>query len=324
MILTLRSALLLPLLAPLLGSPGALGPAAATQERRADEVAIRLSELGDASVEVRSRAERWLGAHLQEGDHGALASAARVGGVEVQRRLSLLLAHDARLLSTAATLLSSGDAAVRAVGEEAIRSSAGRYFPVEAGTVAKGGELDRQLGILARQEMPWALALDPTAPLELVVERMRRERGLPFALVIEPGTSTLSDRPRSVAGEPMVGSWDRLLVRFARTRDVQLECYGLPTERAGGLSRAAVLHVGAADDRLGSYLADLALGWVRAAQGEDARIRRQGLRALAASRWPAGLIFVEQRYLAGEPLALEALLLAAAEGRAVRSLYRAA
>ncbi|MFT5289661.1 MAG: hypothetical protein ACI8QS_000350 [Planctomycetota bacterium] len=322
MILPLQSALLLPLLVPLLGSPGAPEPAVASQERRADEVASRLLELGDASLEVRSRAERWLGAHLGDSDSVALANAARVGGAEVQRRLSLLLAHDARLLTTAALLLSNGDAAVRSVGEEAVRASAGRYFPVEAGTVAQGGELERQLELLARQEMPWALALDPTAPLELVVERMRRERGLPFALVIEPGTSTLSDRPRDVTGEPMVGSWERLLVRFARARDVQLECYGLPTERAGGLSRAAVLHVGASGGRAGGYLANLALGWVRAAQDEDARIRRQGLRALAASRWPAGLIFVERRFLAGEPLALEALLLAASEGRVVRSLFQ--
>ena len=307
----------------------ALAPAPSTKgwdsppQERAEALTRALSQLGAGSFEEREAAERWLGLELAAGDVDAVVRAVRSGDSEVGRRLSGLIARDARLVTLAATLLANSDSDVSRVGEEALRALAGRYFPADDEGSSTGLELKRQLGLVADLDAPWILAVEANQKLEILVERLMRSGALPIALVIEPGTGARSERRNGEQAQPVIGPWDEVLFALASQNGVALEGHGLPRERSGGLARSAFVRVGTTGGSRGLAPADLALGWVRAAQAPEPRLRRQGLRALASSGWPAGLLLVEEAFAAGDRSAREALLLAAADGRRVARLFEA-
>jgi hypothetical protein len=311
-----------------------------------DDLGARLSELSAPRAEDRARAERWLGIHLRPGDYPQVAAAAAEGGVEVRRRLARALGADDRHLALAAHLLTESRAGLVEVGELAVEELVERWRraplvtlrvddddaaalkptpdprPAGAERGLGGIRLRQALRALAEEKrtviLPPGLDVDPGG-FAGALARVARLARMPLGLAIEPGLAGLRNA-RSVPDPDWTGDWPDALEHIVRRHGLALEAFGIDAKGRAG--RGAFVHVVARDREGEETLHALLARWCRELQAApDAERRVEAARALAGTRWPAALAWMEARWRdAGDSAAREGVLVAATLERQLTAL----
>jgi len=297
--------------------------AAASLLPQADDVRAWLDRLRADSAAERSRAQRWLGTHLDEGDLDLVRRAAIDGDAETRARLVLALADSDTHLEIAARLAASGEDSAVEVGRDALADRIANWAP---GWTARG--LDRQEALSKLREeagrVPGSsrvIAIDPRGKesrLDLALEELARIAPDGLALVLDPDLA-LADHPREPAGE-LEGDFESVLDELVRTHRADLEGFDFP-QSAGAPARPWI-RIGRARSASRTSGAAHVAAWCEELAGGGDRGRREACaRAIAATGWPGGLAWLERRWRAGsDDAALEGVLLAAGRGLVAPSL----
>ena len=285
-----------------------------------------LERLASPQASERQSAGRWLATHLERAHYARLAETAASGSEEVRARLADALSAD-RNLGLSALMLNEDDASLRELGQGALTRSLSRWYGES--------ELDwvapslRRRNRLARA-FPAAYRLDPTAErLDVTLDRIARQTDAELidspeprfvSLVIDP---MLSSRPPPVpdrAPREIVGNFGTLLIETAKLWEVPMVVVGI--EAVAGLdTRHPVVFV-SSEEFAGTSWFDQMSGWVRELE-RSGPLAAGAARALANSRWPAAMAWIEERWTeSGDPAFLEGLLAAAGRGRVAPSLVR--
>lgn len=317
-----------PLACALLAAGAARADLGAPPER---DLTAALAELASASGEVRSAAERWIGAHVERDDYPALARAAESGGSEVRERLARALGGDARHFGLAVLFLAERDAALRAVGAGALERQTARWCPGLDGRPLLGLALVQELEQVASRLPSHLFTLAPERSAEAALEELAATGALPLGWAIEDeralwrepeGSGSPGGAEAGAPGAPFRGDWPELLARLAEASGTALQGHGLARE-AGELpgGRGFVLlarPLGVAAPNGITWCAR----WCLRLAGPPSRDRTRAACNLARVRWPAALAWLERRWLdEGDADALEGLLCAAAEGRVAPALW---
>jgi len=277
------------------------------------ELATWLERAGSSDWAERARAQRWLATHLEAGD--AAAVAARVAGpdAEVRARLARAIGGQPRLVDLAADLALRAEPGAAEVGREALREQILAFDP---GAEAETSETSDWLGDL-RLAAPERLAL----PAELragapraLLDLLARAAGDAPPLVLDPRAR---DTRSAAAASELAGTLPEILLQCSVERELRVVGYGFGPAAEGRpwILLAPVQSANAnAAERLGSWIQGAANPALAPAE------RAADARALAATGWPAGLAFLERRWIAGDEPALAGLLLAAGRGRVVPAL----
>lgn len=289
-----------------------------------DEVDRRLAELGDPSVHVRHRAERWLTAHVDESHVDRFAPLIRSGDAEIRRRIGRIVAQADADLTMTARLMGAGDDLVASVGEQALKERINRWSPL----MANRGETDLGLGDILSQLAgdygPRALRVELDEPLGEVCALLERRGDLLLGITVEV---EIRDRARRRPDEAVVvAGWDGLFTRVASAYGVGLDLFGFERtdDNTGvrGFLRFTPRNVAGRGPGRDTG-EDVLVRWFRQSTNDAQPARRlAAARNLAASGWPDALAWMETRYrVRGDEVALEALLFAASGGRVSPLLF---
>ncbi|MCZ6596081.1 MAG: hypothetical protein O7B99_00415, partial [Planctomycetota bacterium] len=290
-----------------------------------DDLLTRLEELSSPSADERARAERWLAVHVTSEDFPLLAETVLDGDAEVRRRMAHALGSDDASLDLAVLFALEDDPLLYGVGEGAIGEMLSRWSDGYDAPPLTGNELARALRDLSRAEVqPEFLEVDLAAPLAVTLDRLARLGRVPVGICIDPSVAERARR-RIESSEPMpfVGTWTGILFALAAAHQVDLEGVGLESDdpRGGGVFvRFAPRGTAVGPERRRVLVAR----WCREAFLGDEPRRAAAARALAATRWPGVLAWLDVRWRQhGERSARDGVLLAAARGRRVPALGRA-
>lgn len=312
-------------LAPGYALPGMLSFALAVASffPQGDDVSAWLDRLRADSAAERSRAQRWLGTHLAEGDLDLVRRAAIDGDAETRARLVLALADADAHLEIAASLAASSEESAAAVGRNALADRIADWAP---GWTARGLDREEALSKLREEagRVPGSsrvIAIDPRGKdnrLDLALEELARIAPEGLALVLDPDL-LLSDHPREP--EPEVeGVFDRVLNELVRIHRADLEGFDFP-EAVGAPARPWIRIGRARSSNRPSAAAHVAAWCEELAGGGDPKRRAACARAIASTGWPGGLAWLERRWRArSDDAALEGVLLAAGRGLVAPSL----
>jgi hypothetical protein len=292
-------------------------PQAGPEERAPEEV---IAALGSDSARERAAAERWLGARAVRGHYPLLARAAQGADAEIRRRLVRALGSDAVHLDLALLFLAEADAALQAIGREAIESLVMRWSEGLAEPPLFGTSASKRLREIRQERRPRVMLIDLDASPAENLGLLARTQSLPLGLVHDPGPGGAGD-VREPGSRPMAGGWDDLLPRIARANGLRLELHGA-VRLEGGLGDGFVRLTAPAGRATNT--ATLLTDWCRALVVETpAEKREEVARQLASTGWPAILDWLEQEWLrSGDPAALSGLLLAASTGNVSFALAR--
>jgi len=295
-----------------------------------------LEKLRAPAAEERASAQRWLARHLTGGDLGALREAARSGDAESRRRIALALADDDAHLALAVSLGTDAEPLVAEVGREALAERLARWCPawtrrgIDRAAVLRSlrDESDRVVAIEARTaDRRLDVALDQLA---------RFGPGLP-PLVLDPDLA-LSEHPRDAPADAagvLQGTSERVLDELVRLHRAEFEGFAItgdPDTEGGEVVEPPpegpirpwirVRRSVAVDER---SAVERIVEWCLEVAGTGDPTRRSACaRAVAATGWPGGIAWLEERAFAGgDAAALEGLLLAAGHGQVAPSLGRA-
>ena len=86
-----------------------------------------MTELSSPVAEARHAAQRWLEAHLREGDYPDVAAAVRGANAETRRRLVQVLGADDARLGLCALLIADPEPGVGSLGREGVRALVRRW-----------------------------------------------------------------------------------------------------------------------------------------------------------------------------------------------------
>lgn len=277
---------------------------------RADGLRQHLAALSAPSAEARAAAERWLGGHLTAADYDELSRAAREGDAEVRMRLARVLGGDERHLQLALRFLAEPRADLAAIGREAVHASIVAFDPHLGEPAVRGRALEERLGKLADGGIPRLFRLDPSEPLERSLRALATLADLPVGLVVDEGIAERAVRRR---GEPLVGSWNELLLRLADLQGVALEAHGGGDEPD---DPPLFLRFSAQSAEAGTRGAELVQDWLEAVvQHGDSGQRRWAARNLVAAGFLPVIGWLDARLRdAADDAALEGLLVGAAIG----------
>lgn len=303
---------------------GLAGPLQASGPDREAQRDAALAALEASSPERRRLAQEWLGAQLLPADFGALAQALQDSGPETHARLVQAVGQEDRHLELAALALMDVDSQVQGFGREALREALLRW---------DRAALDKPF---ARRVMPnnWGRELRSGLRLEQqpkgwfeALDRLDRLGRGPVPVVLDPGLALNPPRRVSQApGRSLNGGWTELLRAMTSGPLVTFVVHGWrEDELDAGLSAAGTqpwVRVCVKEHQRGASTADLVEAWVRAVQREfDPKGNVAAARALGQFGWPAGLQWLERRWLERQDkAALEGVLDAAARSRAVPGL----
>ncbi|MBK7645149.1 MAG: hypothetical protein IPJ19_19240 [Planctomycetes bacterium] len=262
----------------------------------------------------RERAQRWLATHLEERDAAELAARAASGDAELRERLARAIGGEPHLVGLAARLALGREPAASQLGREALREQILEWDPGAEGDA--GEALDWLFEL--RSRAPERLALDAQenglatdAWLDLVV---RRASVVP-PLVLDPRAR--ESRAPSTAAAPLEGTISEILLEGGAARGLSLRAYGFTP---GDEARPWIVYAPRTAPRASAL--EFTTGFVLGAADPElpAEERAANARALSGTGWPAGLAFLEQRWLGGDESALEGLLVAAGRGRVAVAL----
>ncbi|MFT7677227.1 MAG: hypothetical protein ACI8QC_001205, partial [Planctomycetota bacterium] len=310
----------------LLGGLAGTGSAAlpSSEPDRDTQRDAALAALEASDPEARRLAQEWLGANLLPRDHGALAQALQESGPETRARLVQAVGEEDRHLELAALALMDTDTQVQSFGRAALgeallrwdRAALDKPFARRLMPDAWGRELRSGLR-LEQQPQGWFEALD----------RLDRLGHGPAPIVVDPGL--VLEPPRRLAqdgGRVMNGSWAELLRAMTSGPQVTFVVHGWREDAMeAALSAPGTqpwVRVCVKERQRGASTAELVEAWVRGVQREfDAAGNVAAARALGQLGWPAGLQWLERRWLErGDTAALEGVLAAAARSHVVPGL----
>ena len=290
----------------------------------AEDVATRLAELAAPSLERRQAAERWLAGNLKLSDLALVADSLQGGSAEIGRRLVTLLGGRDRHLGLAALLATDGHPATRAVGESALLEMIVRWDP---------GALDAPLAPRTLPD-PWTRIVSRSAilggrddSLTQLVDRLERLVPGPAPLVIDPTLLTSGYlRPPRASGLPIEGAWGDWIRGAARAWRISFEVHAWrdSLDNEGPAASPWIRLCKRGMEGEGNSASHL-VSWVRGVLREhDPATNVACAQALAAVGWPAGLDWLEQRWIeSSDQAALQGVLSAAGRGRVVPGLAEA-
>lgn len=275
-----------------------------------------LERLASGSALERELAQRWLATHLATDDFSAVAGAAQRGDAEVERRLSEALAADDRHLGLVMLLASERAEGLQRLGRRVFAQLVLRWCPGAEGNTATRAAVTQ---LLARRDVERYASAAAEEPLARVLDRLARLSDLAVPLVIAP---ELAGR-EPFARPALEGPATQLLVELARIDRCSFAGVGgFQGEEPGAgafvvVSTLSSVHRGGGLEWLRSWCED-----IQAARGPDFHAAASA-RALGATGWPAGIRWLEERWLARRDAnALAGLLSAAERGLVAPGLTR--
>ncbi len=280
------------------------------------ELGSWLERAGAGDWAERERAQRWLATHLETGDAAAVAARAAGPDAEVRARLARSIGGEPRLVELAASLALRPEPGAAEVGREALRE---QILSFDSGAESPTGEtLDwlAELRLRTPERLSLSAELRAGAPGRLLDLFARERIGAP-PLVLDPRVRDVRSPANSTE---FAGTLSELLLQCAAERELRVVGYGFGPDEGG---REWILVAPA--QSAASNAAELLGSWVLGA-ANPANVpaeRAADARALAATGWPAGLAFLERRWIGGDEPALEGLLLAAGQGRVAPALQDA-
>jgi len=314
-------------LALLLGGVGSASPL----EASSDSVRVHLHQLGDESAAVRLAAQRWLALHVDPERHWTEVDEVAIqGDPEILRRLAEALAMHDRNLAAAVRAAGSGRPKLVGVGREALAEMLARWSPGLGKRGQRGVDvISEVIGKTGSRDARATLEVEGHGLGELLDRVSRSFAGRP-ALVLDPGLDEdvrvlVTDRAATTG--PLRGTFAELLLGLSELFRVELEGFGFREQ--GGRQWIRFCKTGDEGEATG---AELVTSWcVRIAADEgadgaedDGATSEACARALAATGWPAGIAWLEQR---ARPVGhrapeLGGLLLAAGRGGVAPELVR--
>jgi len=292
-----------------------------------DDIERMLASLSAERAAERWGAERWLAAHLTPEHLPVLAETALAGGREVQGRLVRALSSDPRHMGMNVLLLTDARKEIALLGQHALEELLLGWSASALETSASEGRWPAALDLGLR-----AYLLDPDrGGLDSALARVDRWGQGPMPLVLDPSLDPGVARdlklqaPRAgstgASQSPIHGSWNQGLTGILNHYGVAASVVGwrgTGESSTQGTHPFALIHK---RRRTPIAASDHVLGWCRGVlKPHDRAWNVASARALAAVGWPAAMMWLEERWLAGDDAALEGLLLAARRGRVAPSL----
>jgi hypothetical protein len=290
---------------------------------RDDRLRAALESLEGARAEDRFLAGRYLAVHVRPGDGRLLLTGVENGGPETRLRLVDALGGEDRHILVAGELIDAAVEPRTALGTEIMAELILRWNPDYAKPATSRARLLATLG----QHRTHNLLVAVSSSLEATVNALAHSGMLGAPLVLDPG---LADGVRRGGREQTAsvfrGTWDLVLDQIVLGRGATWEAFGFspagspdppddPGIDAPETGNRAFFRICLQGSEGSATALEHLLRWCTQFVGQgELPLRTAAARALAASGWPAALVWMESRAEADEA-ARSGLLLAASHGR---------
>jgi hypothetical protein len=297
------------LLAILVSAP----PPAVAAETDLDAQITRLSS---ASAVERSAAQRYLAAHLDDGNRELIRSRLSVADAETRARWIEILSAEDRLSFVAAQLAASDDRGIASAGRAALEGAILRWNPEARAKARIGSELIDAMGAWIQPRVAIDVPL-VTGSIEPVIDLLARIAPAGIGIALDPNFDA--------AAPPLVrtnieASFTGAVRELAARHGLQLvgfACGEEKTDPARWLALVAKPRPEAAETSALGLLRDWSVAFARGGP-ESSRAAA----ALASSGWPAGVVMLGRSWRAnGDPAAAAGLALAARRERIAPELF---